>query len=88
MILLGMFSFLGNVNLPGCLLRPGIWSVAICDDFIVIPYGSIAAMSFLIMTGAIVVVDYFARCTLAPDSMIASVFLLGEFGGVPIWVIN
>ena len=55
-------------------LRPGEWSVAICDDSIVLPSGSI---SFDIITGAIVVVAHFSRCIFAPESVIASVLLLG-----------
>ena len=66
------------------MLRPGIWSVAICDDSIVIPSGILAVMSFEMMTGDIVVVDCFARCIFAPEYTIASLFLLGEFGWVPI----
>ena len=60
-----------------CLIRPDIWSVAICDDSIVIPSGSLAVMSFEIMTRKIVVVACFARCIFIPESEIASVFLLG-----------
>ena len=48
-----------------------------CDDSIVFPYGSLAVISFEIITGSIVVVDCFARCILAPDSAIDSVMLLG-----------
>ena len=40
------------------------------------------------MPGAIVVVACFYRCIFTPDSVIASVFLLGEFGGVPIQIIK
>ena len=42
-------------------------------------YGSLDFMSFGIMTGAIDVVN-FSRYIFAPESAIASVFLLGEFG--------
>ena len=36
------------------------------------------------MNGDIVVVACFARCIFAPEFAIPSVFLLGDFGGVPI----
>ena len=55
-----------------------------CDDSIVLPYGNFAFMEFRIMTGAIVLVAYFSGCIFAPESAIASAFLLGGFGGVPI----
>ena len=55
----------------------GIYSVAMCDDSIVLPSGSLDVMSFEIMTGPIVVVACFARCIFSPESAIASVFLLG-----------
>ena len=55
-----------------------------CDDSIVPPYGSLDVIAFEIITGAIFVVAYFARCIFAPESTIASVFLLGEICGVPI----
>ena len=45
-------------------------------------------MSFKIKTGAIVVVIFFVRCIFSPDSAIASMFLLGEFGGFPIQFIK
>ena len=54
----------------------------LCEDSIVLPYGSIAVVSFVITTGAIVVMDCFAMCIFASESVIASVFLLGELGGV------
>ena len=41
-----------------CLFRPGSWSVSICDDSILIPSGSLAFVSFEIMTGIIVVVIF------------------------------
>ena len=59
-----------------------------CDDSIVIPSIIIAVISFEITTRAIVVVACFARCILSPESMIASVFLLGEFSGVLIQFIE
>ena len=40
------------------------------------------------MTGGIFVVACFARCIFAPESTIAGVFLLGEFGGVLIQLIK
>ena len=36
------------------LVSPGSWSVSICDDFIVIPYGIFSVMLFDIITGVIV----------------------------------
>ena len=66
------------------LFWPGIWSVAVCYDSIVLPSRSLAVMSFEIMTGYIFVVAYFDRCIFTPESTIDSVFLLGEFGGFPI----
>ena len=58
------------------------------DDSIMLQYGSLSVMSFEIMTGAIVLVACFSRCIFAPDSAISSMFLLGEFGGVPIQLLN
>ena len=83
MILVGLFLFLGKYGsaLISCLLIPGIWSVAMCEDYVVIPYGSLAVISFDIITGDIVVVDCFARCVFAPESAISSMFLLGKFCG-------
>ena len=71
-----------------CLLGPGIYSVNICDDSIVLLSGNISVISFEMMTRAIVVVDCFSRCIFAPESAIASMFLLGEFVGVPIQLIK
>ena len=48
-----------------------------CDDSIFIPSVSLAVMLFDIMTGAIVPVACLDRCIFAPESDIASVFLLG-----------
>ena len=45
-----------------------------CDDSIVLPYGSLAVMSFENITGAIFVVAFFYRCIFAPEHGIASVF--------------
>ena len=42
-----------------CLLVPSSWSVAMCDDFIFLPSGSLAVISFDIITGDIVVVAFF-----------------------------
>ena len=58
------------------LLIPGSWSVAICVDSIVLPYGSLALISFTIIIGGIVGVIFFARCIFAPESEIASMLLL------------
>ena len=48
------------------------------------PSGSLAVMLFEIMTGAVFVVGCLARCILAPESMIDSVCLIREFGGIQI----
>ena len=40
-------------------------------------YVSVAAVSFEVITGAIVVVACFYRCIFTPESAIISVFLLG-----------
>ena len=57
-----------------CFLRSGSWSVAMCEDSIVLPSSILAAISFDIITGAIVVVACLARCIFSPESVIASVF--------------
>ena len=58
-------------------LRPGIWSVDICDVSVLIPYGSLAVILFDIMTGSIVLVACFNRCIFAPKSAIVRLFLIG-----------
>ena len=45
-------------------------------------------MLFDIVTGVIVLVYCLDRCIFAPESAISSVFLLREFGGVPIQYIK
>ena len=67
-----------------CFLAPGIWSVYKCDNSIVIPSGRIDVMSFNIITGDIFGMACFSGCIFAPESAIASVYLLEELGGVPI----
>ena len=59
-----------------------------CEDFIVLSDGSLAAVSLEIITGAIVVMSYFSRCILWPESLIVVVFFLVEFGWVPILLIK
>ena len=59
-----------------------------CDESIVIPFGSLAVMSLDIISGVIVVVDSVAGCIFTPESAISSVFLPGEFGGVLIQFIK
>ena len=59
-----------------CLLKPGSWSVDICDNSIVIKYGSLDLMSFDIMTGAIFGVSCLDICMFAPEYEIASVHLI------------
>ena len=44
-----------------------------CDDSIVFPSGSLAVISFEIITGSIVVVAYFYICIFGPESNTASV---------------
>ena len=65
-----------------CLLRPDSRSVTMCEDSIVLPYGSLAVISFDIITGRIFVVACFARFIFAPESAIASMLLLVGLGGV------
>ena len=67
-----------------CLLRPGIRSVAICVDSIVLPYGSFDFISFYIIPGAIVGVACFDRCIFAPYYTIASMLVLVGLVGVSI----
>ena len=59
-----------------CLIRSGIWSVATCEDAIVLPSSSLAFISFDLITGAIVGVDCFDRCMFAPESAIDIMLLL------------
>ena len=66
------------------LLIPGSWSVAICVDSVVLPYGSLAVISLSIITGDIVRVACLARCIFAPESAIVSMLLLVGLGGVSI----
>ena len=56
---------------------PVIWSAILCDDSIMILFGSFDDMYFKVMTGAIVVVDYFAGCIFASESTICIFFSLG-----------
>ena len=67
---------------------PGRCSVVICYNSIVLPSGSLAVMSFGIMTGAIVYVGFLARCMFAPESEIYIICLLGELDGVLILLIT
>ena len=55
-----------------------------CEESIVIPSSILDVISFYIITGAILVVDFFAGCIFAPDSSIASMLLLVGLGGVSI----
>ena len=66
------------------LLRPGSWSVDICVEYIVLPYGSLALISLSIITGAIVEVACLARCIFVPESTIASMLVLFGLGDVSI----
>ena len=67
-----------------CFIRPGSWSVAICEDSIFLPSDNLAFMSFDIMDGDIFGVPCFYRCIFAPESAISSVYLPGELVGIPI----
>ena len=67
-----------------CLLRPDNWSVALCVESIVLPYGSLDFIQFSIITGAVLGVDYFARCIFAPASAIDSILVLFGLGVVSI----
>ena len=49
-----------------------------------LPFGSLAFISFSIFTGAIVWVDSLAGCTFAPESVISSIFVLVLLGGISI----
>ena len=53
-----------------------------CEDYIVLPSGSLTEISVDIITGAILVVVCFDRCIFAPESEIASMLLQGGLGGV------
>ena len=55
-----------------------------CEESIVIPYDSLAVVSFGIITGDNVVVACFSRFIFAPESRIASMLLLGVLSGVSI----
>ena len=49
-----------------------------------LPSGSLAVISFVIIMGAIVLVACFDRCILSLESVIDIMLLLGKFVGVPI----
>ena len=70
------------------LIRPGISSVAMCEDYIVLSSGSLTVILFDIITGDIVVLTCFARCIFTPESVIARVLLLGYLGGISIQFIK
>ena len=55
-----------------------------CEYSTVLPYVSLAVISFDIFTGAILVVACFSKCIFAPESKIASMLLVGECGWVSI----
>ena len=85
MILIEMSAFLGKICIYlACLLISGSWSVSICVDYIVLPSGSLAFVSFSIITGAIVGVGCFARCIFSPESDIYGMLLLVGSCGVSI----
>ena len=53
-----------------------------CEDFIVLPYGSLAVISVDIITGDIVVLACFDRGIFATESVISSILLLVVLGRV------
>ena len=59
-----------------------------CEEYILLPSGSLSVISFDIFTWAIVVVAYFDRCIFAPEAEIYILSLLGELGGVSIQFIK
>ena len=59
-----------------------------CEDYIVLPSGSLAVISFASITGAIVVVDCFDRYILSPESVIDIMLSLGGLSGVSIQFIK
>ena len=59
------------------LLGPGSWSVAICDNSIVLTSGSLDIISYDIISGAISGVACLDRFMFEPESAIACVYLLG-----------
>ena len=65
-----------------CFLRPGIWSVAMCVESIVLSSGSLDFISFYIIAGAIGGVTCLARCIFAPEYEINSMLVLVGLGGV------
>ena len=68
------------------MIRPGSESVAVCVDSIVLPSGSLALISFYIITGAILGVACPARCIFAPESAISRTSVLAGLGGVLILI--
>ena len=71
-----------------CLIIPDSWSVAILEDSIVLPYGSLDVILFEIITGAIVVVAWFSRCVFEPEYAIDSMLLIVGLAGVSIQFIK
>ena len=66
------------------LLIPGSWSVAICVNTIVLPYGSLDLISLSIIKGAIVGVSYLDRCIFAPEHEISRMLVIVGLGGVSV----
>ena len=60
----------------------GSCSAAICGEYIVLPSGRLAVVSFYVVTGVIVGVACLDGYMFAPDSEISSVYLLGKLGGL------
>ena len=56
----------------------------LCVDSVVNPYGSLAFISFSIITRAIVGVAFLSRCVFAPESVIYSMLVIVGLGWVSI----
>ena len=59
-----------------CLIRPDSCSVAIGEESIELPSGSLDVIPFEIITGAILLMSSFHRCIFTPDSVITIMMLL------------
>ena len=70
------------------LLIPGIWSVPICEDSIVLPSGSLVFIALSIIIGSIVWMACLARCIFSPEPAIAIMVVLVGLGGVSMWFIK
>ena len=59
-----------------------------CEYSIVLPYGSLYVISFVIIAGDIVVVAFFNRYIFSPESAISSILLQVVLGGLTIQFIK